>query len=132
MSKKLIGLLLFFLFAFSVFAEDYPYVVKTYSQISDLEVTKNIGSGLLFSFKGNKYVITSEHVVWNGTEGFHHSIANKALKQLKANLIRADWEMDEDLAADTEKEMGRDMEDDAKDPPLSTNNDSETSGPSSA
>ena len=45
---------------------------------------------------------------------------------------RADWEMDEDLAADTEKEMGRDMEDDAKDPPLSTNNDSETSGPSSA
>jgi hypothetical protein len=41
---------------------------------------------------------------------------------------RDDWETDDDLA-DMDNEMGRDGEEEAKDPPPQTNNDSETSGP---
>jgi hypothetical protein len=64
--------------------------VKTVSTSTSQGQTFN-GSGLLFQRGGTVYVLTSDHVILHGTDGYVHKVSSAAIGTTTVSLLFADW-----------------------------------------
>ena len=73
-------------------AELSDLAVKTLSR-GQREARTFKGSGLLFRRDGKTYVVTSDHVMLHGDEGYSHRITSPTYGEHKVKLLVAEWAM---------------------------------------
>lgn len=92
MNKVLLIFIFCISFNLNAFAKDIQFAVKVSSGPCGSINSQMKGSGSLFTYKGETYVLTSEHVVYHSTqEKFCHSVSNSFINDQKATLLFADW-----------------------------------------
>ena len=90
-TRTLVRYLSLFFIAQSAFAGVEDYVVKTKSYLCSDPLKMYAGSGVLFNFKEETYVLTSDHVVLSGTK-FCHSVQNEKTKEKEVVVFKHDWQ----------------------------------------
>lgn len=92
MNKVLLIFIFSISFNINAFANDIQFAVKVSSGPCGSVNSQMKGSGSLFTYRGETYVLTSEHVVYHSAqEKFCHSVSNSFINEQKATLLFADW-----------------------------------------